>query len=83
MRGVPPTRPAWAYGRGRPPSLEQLPTQFELQLERLGLNGNPQEWYKSHQLKIWVGRNRFKRYVPEMLLLRWKMKLYEVDVNLY
>jgi hypothetical protein len=85
MRSLPPKRPAWGpYARGRPPSVGPAEsTRFELQLQRLGLNGNPQEWYKSRQLKFWVERNRHKRYVPESLLLRWKMKLYECDVSLY
>ena len=84
MRSVPPTRPAWGYGRGRPPSVQPAtPTRFELQLERLGLNGNPKQWCQSRELKIWVERNRHTRYVPESLLLRWRMKLYECDVSLY
>ena len=54
-----------------------LPTQFELQVRRLGLR---REMYVySEELRIWCEANRNRCYIPEWLLDAWDI---EVDPNL-
>jgi hypothetical protein len=55
---------------GKPfPTLPVLPTQFEMQVERLGLT--KAQYVASPQLKRWCERNRNRCYVPEWLLEAW------------
>jgi hypothetical protein len=57
---------------GRPPQpLPALLTQFEVEVERLGLT--PGEYVHSAQLRRWCERNRNRVYVPEWLLEKWEM----------
>ena len=48
-----------------------LRTEFEKQVERLGLAKS--EYMSSVELKHWCGRNRNRVYVPEWLLDEWGM----------
>lgn len=64
-------------GRGNPnwgkpfSSIPLLPTEFELQVRRLGLT--KREYATSVALKMWCQRNRNRVYVPEWLLEAWDM----------
>jgi hypothetical protein len=58
------------------------PSRFERELLRLGLNGNPDKWRTSEELKIWVERNRGKTYIPEQLLRWWGLEVQESELNL-
>jgi hypothetical protein len=66
-------------GRGNPnwgkptQPVPVLPTQFEVEVERLGLS--PTEYVGSAQLRRWCERNRNRVYVPEWLLRTWKMQV--------
>jgi hypothetical protein len=53
-----------------------VPTAFEEQLEKLGLN--EQTCATSEKLKQWCERNKDRCYIPESLLKRWGMS---VDPN--
>lgn len=48
-----------------------LLTEFELQVQRLGLTKT--QYVASTQLKLWCERNRNRAYIPEWLLAEWKM----------
>ena len=62
MRG----NPNW----GKPfQPLPDLPTEFEMQVERLGLTR--EQYVSSAQLEHWCERNRNRVYVPEWLLEAW------------
>jgi hypothetical protein len=55
---------------GRPPArLPVLLTEFEVQVERLGLT--KAQYVASTQLRRWCERNRNRCYVPEWLLEEW------------
>ena len=62
-------------GRGNPnwgKPLQTLPvllTEFEMQVERLGLA--KEQYITSAQLEHWCERNRNRCYVPEWLLEAW------------
>jgi len=56
---------------GKPSSIPSLPTEFELQVRRLGL-AKP-GYVTSAALKVWCQRNRNRLYVPEWLLEAWEM----------
>jgi hypothetical protein len=57
---------------GKPlPSTPVLPTEFELQVRRLGLT--KPGYVTSTALKVWCQRNRNRLYVPEWLLEAWEM----------
>ena len=62
-------------GRGNPnwgkpiPPIPTLLTEFELQVERLGLS--KAEYVKSPKLRHWCKHNRNRCYVPEWLLEAW------------
>ena len=47
-------------------SIPVFPTEFELQVQRLGLT--KREYETSAPLKLWCQRNRNRIYVPEWLL---------------
>lgn len=64
--------PKW----GQPlPSVPVFPTEFELQVRRLGLA--KREYLTSVALKLWCHRNRNRVYVPEWLLEAWEMSVEE------
>jgi hypothetical protein len=77
-KDVPMTRkrgnPNW--GNGRFPRILALPTAFDKQVHRLGLN--EQTCATSEQLAQWRERNKNLYYVPEKLLKQWGMT---VDAN--
>ena len=52
-------------------SIPVFPTEFELQVRRLGLT--KREYLTSAPLKMWCQRNRNRVYVPEWLLQEWEM----------
>ena len=59
---------------GKPfPALPVLLTQFEMQVERLGLA--KAQYVASPQLKHWCERNRNRCYVPEWLLKEWGIEV--------
>ena len=52
-----------------------LPTEFEQQVEKLGLL--PGEYQASSRLKSWCLKNANNRYVPESLLKLWGIHVNE------
>lgn len=48
-----------------------MPTEFELQVQRLGLT--EEDYASSDDLRRWVEHNRDRCYVPEWLLKIWGM----------
>ena len=57
---------------GKPPApLPVLLTEFEVQVEQLGLS--KAQYITSLRLRHWCERNRNRRYVPEWLLGEWGM----------
>jgi len=63
--------PNWGHpSQQRPPA---LPTEFEMQVKRIGLT--KQEYVTSAELKRWCERNRNRVYVPEWLLEAWAMSV--------
>jgi hypothetical protein len=50
-----------------------LLTEFEIEVERLGLAQS--EYLHSWQLKRWCDRNRNRVYIPEWLLKEWGMQV--------
>ena len=69
--------PGTKRGRGNPnwgKPLARLPvllTEFEVQVERLGLG--KAQYVASAPLRRWCEHNRNRRYVPEWLLGEWGM----------
>ena len=53
-----------------------LPTEFEMEVARLGLT--KEQYTSSPALKRWCDRNRNRVYVPEWLLAEWGM---HVEIN--
>ena len=49
----------------------RIQTEFEIQVERLGLT--EAQYTHSAQLRHWCERNRNRVYVPEWLLEEWEM----------
>ncbi len=65
------------WGSGRPVRVgPALPTEFEMQVRRLGLS--QQTCADSTELRRWCERNRNRCYIPEWLLDAWEMP---VDPN--
>ena len=65
------------WGGGRPAQiLSWIPTAFEEQVQKLGLN--EQTCATSEKLKQWCERNKDRCYIPEWLLKQWGMS---VDPN--
>jgi len=59
---------------GKPPQpLLALLTEFELQVEKLGLTNA--EYVASRELRRWCDRNRNRIYIPEWLLREWGMEV--------
>jgi hypothetical protein len=62
-------------GRGNPkwgkpiPTIPALLTEFEMQVERLGLS--KAEYVNSAKLRHWCNHNRNRCYVPEWLFEAW------------
>jgi hypothetical protein len=54
----------------------RLPTEFEEQIQQLGLN--EQNCVGSEELRQWCERNNDRCYIPEWLLKRWQIS---VDPN--
>lgn len=50
-----------------------VPTEFEMQVRRIGLT--KPEYIASTELKLWCERNRNRIYVPEWLLEAWGMEV--------
>lgn len=65
MRG----NPDW--GKLRP--VFALPTQFEIEVARLGLKKS--DYVASAALRLWCSHNRNRVYVPEWLLKEWGMQV--------
>lgn len=62
--------PNWGKG---PPPIRAVPTEFELQVQRLGLT--KPEYVSSAELKRWCEHNRNRVYVPEWLLEEWGIQV--------
>lgn len=72
-RKLPRGNPNW----GKPlPPIPALLTEFDAEVERLGLRKS--EYVASAELKRWCDRNRNRVYVPEWLLQEWRM---QVEMN--
>jgi hypothetical protein len=67
--------PDWTIGKS-PKVRASAPTEFEIQAQRLGLTEDNYE--SSDHLRRWCEDNRYRFYVPEWLLKRWRMS---VDPN--
>jgi len=61
---------------GRPVTLVWLPTEFENEVRRLGLDEH--NYADSDQLRQWCEHNKNRVYVPERLLKHWRI---DVDPN--
>jgi hypothetical protein len=57
------------------PHIPSIATEFEMQVERLGLT--KAEYVSSAELRRWCARNRNRVYVPEWLLEAWGMPVEE------
>jgi hypothetical protein len=60
--------PNWGGGR-LAQMLPWIPTAFEEQVQKLGLND--QTCATSEELRQWCKRNKDRCYIPEWLLKRW------------
>ena len=58
--------PNWGKAGPSPPA---LPTEFELEAERLGLT--KKMYVRSAKLRDWCERNKNRIYIPEWLLETW------------
>ena len=62
---------------GKPPQCPPaLPTEFEMQVKRIGLTKS--EYIASNELKLWCEPNRNRVYVPEWLLEAWRMEVESI-----
>ena len=68
--------PNWTSGQL--PSTPRLPTAFEIEVQKLGLND--QTWATSNQLERWCELNRNRCYIPEWLLKQWGLSV-DADVS--
>ena len=57
-------------------SLPALQTEFEMQVERLGLTKD--QYVYSVQLRRWCVHNRNRCYVPEYLLEAWGLTVQDI-----
>lgn len=79
---IPIALPARKHGRGNPnwgqppQHLPVLPTEFEIEVERLGLT--KPEYVSSAALKRWCEHNRNRFYVPEWLLAVWRIEVESI-----
>jgi hypothetical protein len=53
-----------------------VPTEFEMQVKRIGLT--KPEYIASTELKLWCKRNRNRVYLPEWLLQAWGMEVESI-----
>jgi len=68
------------YQRRRTP-VPDVPSAFEAQVTRLGLHPDDiVNQMASAELKDWCEKNRLERFVPEILLNHWNMKVWEKDI---
>lgn len=75
--------PNYRWSKGVPPPVPpDRPTHFELEVERLGLNGDRRKLFACEKLRKWAERNRDRKYIPEWLLNAWGLELWERDINL-
>jgi hypothetical protein len=51
-----------------------LPTRFDRELARLGLNGDERQWRESKALRAWTTKHAGSSYVPERLLNAWQIR---------
>lgn len=58
-----------------------LRTEFEIQVERLGLA--PTDYVTSHSLKRWCERHRNHYYIPEWLLQEWEIEVESIFGVIY
>ena len=65
--------PSW--GKGSRP-LPAVLTEFEMQVERLGLT--KAQFIDSTQLRQWCADNRNRCYVPEWLLKEWGLTVEDI-----
>ena len=75
--------PTIKRGRGNPDwgkfkPIPALPTEFEIEVARLGLRKS--QYVASAALKRWCDRHRNRVYVPEWLLAEWGMQV-ELSVS--
>ena len=62
---------------GLPPQpFPALPTEFEMQVKRIGLT--KPEYLASTELRLWCERNRNRVYVPEWLLEAWGIEVESI-----
>ena len=62
---------------GKPPQCPPaLPTEFEIQVKRIGLT--KPEYIASTELKLWCERNCNRVYVPEWLLEAWGIEVESI-----
>ena len=54
---------------GKPVRVPDLPTEFDMQVKRLGLT--KADYVRSAELKHWCHCNRNRVYIPEWLLGEW------------
>jgi hypothetical protein len=54
-------------------------TEFELEVARLGLKSKA-DMLASMSLRIWVDRNRTRRYVPLWLLAAFGLQVWDCDI---
>ena len=55
-------------------------TQFEFQVDRIGLSDKPNYWEHSGLLRAWAKQHRSSHYVPEWLLKAWGLQLKEYEI---
>jgi hypothetical protein len=73
----------WASGQKSFKPIPDNPTHFDLTVEKLGLSGQClNSLFLSKHLRAWAERNRWKWYVPEILLESWGLALYDRDMNI-
>jgi hypothetical protein len=70
---MPPRRGNPNWTSGRLPPIPRLPTAFEEQVRKLGLN--EQTCATSKQLEHWCELNRNRCYIPEWLLKHWGLSV--------
>ena len=56
-----------------------LPTEFEIQVKRMGLSQS--QFFASAELKRWCAVNRNRVYIPEWLLDAWRMSVNVTPSN--
>ena len=62
------TQRLWSSGTYYWEPIPDLPTAFELKVQRLGLADQPETWPYSKRLRAWVKANKNSRYIPEDLI---------------